>query len=134
MLRTMIVASAFALAAAGLQQAGQQTGFPRPTLDTGPVHVEGSVSVTNDVDVRATQAGPWSVNVGTLPPIETASPDFVVAGHSYRLTSSAGSQIQLRVTEVRRGGWVRGFQPGGKPAWYNLSQFQTVADDNEPRP
>jgi hypothetical protein len=130
MLRTVIVGSAFALAAAGL---GQQTGFPRPTLDTGPVHVDGSVSVTNDVGVHATQAGPWSVTVAALPPVETAPPDFVRAGHVYRLTS-AGVELAVRVSDVRRGGWVRGTPlAGGKAAWYNLSQFQTVADDNEPR-
>src|SRR5262245_9242114 len=127
MLREVIVGSAFAVAAVATQQ-GQQTGFPRPTLDTGSVRVEGTVSVTNDVDVRAAQAGAWSVNVGALPPIETASPDFVVAGHPYRLTSSAGSEIHLRVTEVRRGGWVRGFQQGGKPAWYELLQLQDNAE------
>lgn len=132
MLREMIVGSAFAVAAVATQQ-GQQTGYPRPTLDTGPVRVEGSVSVTNDVDVRAAQAGTWSVNVGTLPPIETASPDFIVAGRVYRLTS-AGVELVVRISEVRRGGWVRG-RPlsGGNTAWYNLSQFQTVVDDNDSR-
>ena len=135
MLRSVIVGAAFALAAVSVGQ-NQQTGFPRPTLDTGPVHIEGSVAVTNDVSVRATQAGTWSVNVAALPPVEHASPEFVHAGRVYTLTSPAGTDVHVRVSDVRRDGWLRGTptQPAGaKPAWYNLSQFLIVADDNEPR-
>jgi hypothetical protein len=134
MLRSVFVGLAFAVAAVAGQQ-GQQTTYPRPTLDTGPVHIEGSVSVTSLPEVRSLQAGQWTVAVGTLPAVETASPDFLRAGHVYRLTSAAGTAIQVRVSEVRRGGWIRGTalgSAGNKPAWYNVSQFMIVADDNEP--
>ena len=124
----MIGSAVAALTAAAWQGQGQQ-GFPRPTLDTGPVRVEGSVSVTNTPTVRAEQAGIW--NVSALPPVEFVTPEFVQPGHLYSLTSTDGRRVAIRVVEVKRGGWVRASEYGTeRPArvWYNLSQFQTVEE------
>src|SRR5439155_7994009 len=73
----MIGSAVAALTAAAWQGQGQQ-GFPRPTLDTGPVRVEGSVSVTNTPTVRAEQAGIW--NWCGLLPVEYVTPEFVQGG------------------------------------------------------
>ena len=130
MLRSFVIGLAVAFGIAGWSgQQGGQAAFPRPTLDTGPVHVDGSVSIVNTPAVQATQAGPWTVAVSALPSIEAATPNFVKAAHLYRLESN-GHEVIVNALEVQRGDWILASRHGDPStrSWYNLSQFQTVTD------
>ena len=90
---------------AGTAMRGQ--GFPKPTLQEGPVEVRGSVSVTNSPTVEARQSGGWTVAVDESSRVQLASPAFIEKNRTYDIRwSEADRWERYRVLDVAPNGWV----------------------------
>jgi hypothetical protein len=126
-------------AAGGARQDPPPT-FPRPTFDTGPVKVQGSVVVTsgeisiaNVPLVQALQEGPWEVTLRA--PVALAAPVRVVAGPPaaikpgarYAVTWADGTRAVLRVIATGDDGWIDAEPDDGTGrGWFNVAQARAI--------
>ena len=82
-------------------------------------------------DVKAVQAGDWSVSLANTPNVRvaaTAPLPFVQLGRRYRITWLAGESEDFIVRGFGSGGWVSAEGPGGRRRWINLDQARAVED------
>jgi hypothetical protein len=102
-----------------------------PGPGTGIVTVKGTVDIGAMPDVKAVQAGDWSVSLANTANVRvaaTAPLPFVQLGRRYRITWSAGESEDVAVRGVATGGWVNAEGPGGRRRWINLDQARAVEE------
>lgn len=98
----------------GAQQT-QQTPprtFPVPTANTGPVPIEGRVSISNIPTVSAAQAGPWTVKVDGPQDVHVLAPAFLKIGETFAFRWTMDREETYRVVSLS-GGWALGQAVGG---------------------
>jgi hypothetical protein len=110
----LVVIGLLGAAAPGAQQTQQvpPRTFPVPTADTGPVPVQGSVSINNIPTVSAAQAGPWTVKVDGPQDVHVLAPAFLQAGHIYSFRWTMDREERYKLVSMS-GGWVLGEAVGG---------------------
>jgi hypothetical protein len=116
------LASAAALRAQNVPQTTPRT-FPVPTADTGPVPIQGSVTIANIPMVSATQAGPWAMKLDGPQDVHVLAPSFLKVGQTYRFRWTMDRDERYKVLSVSDG-WVLGQLAGSDPAiqrWLNPS-------------
>jgi hypothetical protein len=138
--RVAMVCAAGLLMAAAVGKVTSGQGFPKPTIQEGPVEIRGSVTVTNPVEIRgsvtvpnpveARQSGPWSVALDERARVRIAPPSFVQADRTYEFRwSEADRWERYRVINVSADGWVlaEAQSPGAARGQQYLNVTRAVA-------
>jgi hypothetical protein len=122
----VVVVGLLGAAALGAQQT-QQTPprtFPVPTVDTGPVPIEGRVAISNIPTVSAAQSGPWTVKVDGPQDVHVLAPAFLKVGETFSFRWTMDREERYKVVSLSDG-WVLGEAVGGpRPGvqrWLNPS-------------
>ncbi len=122
----LVVVGLAGAAALGVQQVPQTPPrtFPVPTADTGPVPIQGSVTISNIPTVSAAQSGPWAVKVDGAQQVHVLAPAFLQVGETYSFRWTMDREERYRVRSMSDG-WVLGEAVGGpRPGvqrWLNPS-------------
>jgi hypothetical protein len=105
------VAGLLMVVAVGQVTSGQ--GFPKPTVQEGPVEIRGNVTVTGGVDATQSgqwavlQSGRWTVSLDDRTTVHLATPSFIERDRTYEIRwSEADRWERYRVVNVLSDGWV----------------------------
>jgi hypothetical protein len=103
--RVAAVCAAGLLVAAAVGKATSGQGFPKPTIQEGPIEIKGTVRVAEPVTVR--QSGPWSVSLDDQARVHIAPPSIVEKDRTYDIRwTDAERWERYRVLDMTSDGWV----------------------------